>query len=281
MARARFAARSRSTAAEGPGYFWTPDRTTTWRGKFVNGLAEGEWTRLELTEEAAAACPAAGEERTLDDVLSACQEVLASEADRNSTIATVPYRRGQPEGIARERTVGGRLVAEEPYARGRVDGLSTRYDSLGEAEWRARFRDGELVAQVFPPETELPDSLAKSEQMPAYSSPGCPPQRPHMTAEEKAALLRCAQKAMLTYVYENIEYPMPARRLGITGMSVVTFVVERDGSLADIRTVQFVSASIDAEARRVVESMPPWVPGVQAGEPVRVQFNLPIAFRLE
>ena len=280
-ALARFPPRGRVAKAGGPGYLWTPDRVTTWRGEFRDGLAEGEWTRLRLTREAAAACPAAGEERPLADVLAACREVLASERGCNSTIATVDYRRGRPEGIARERTVGGLLIAEETYEHGRVDGLSTRYDSLGEAEWRGRFRAGRLVGTEFPPQGIAPDSVTGHEQMPAFLSPGCPPQRPRMTTEEKQALQRCAQEAMLTYIYEEIEYPKAARRQGIAGISVVTFVVERDGNLADIRTVRFVSASIDAEARRVVESMPPWVPGVVDGEPVRVQFNLPIAFRLE
>ena len=86
---------------------------------------------------------------------------------------------------------------------------------------------------------------------------------------------------MLQYIYEHIRYPKAARRAGFQGTAVVQFVVERDGSLAGVRTVRFVSESLDAEARRVVEEMPRWWPGYQDGEPVRVQFVLPLAFRLE
>ena len=59
------------------------------------------------------------------------------------------------------------------------------------------------------------------------------------------------------------------------------FVVERDGSLTGVRSVRFVSESLDAEARRVVAEMPRWYPGYHDGEPARVQFVLPLAFRLE
>jgi protein TonB len=86
---------------------------------------------------------------------------------------------------------------------------------------------------------------------------------------------------MLKHIYANIQYPESSRLKGITGTSVVTFVIEKDGSITGVRTVRFVSGPIDAEAIRVVRNMPAWRPGYQYGKPVRVQFNLPIAFRLQ
>ena len=62
---------------------------------------------------------------------------------------------------------------------------------------------------------------------------------------------------------------------------LVTFVVEVDGSITDVRVLRGIGAGCDEEAVRVVKSMPRWVPGKQRGQPVRVQFNLPIKFTLQ
>jgi protein TonB len=67
---------------------------------------------------------------------------------------------------------------------------------------------------------------------------------------------------------------------GIQGTVFVTFVVEPDGSITDARILRGIGGALDEEAIRVVNAMPPWVPGKQSGDEVRVQFNLPIRFVL-
>ena len=61
---------------------------------------------------------------------------------------------------------------------------------------------------------------------------------------------------------------------------VVSFVVERDGSITDVQVVRSVDPSLDREALRVVRSMPKWIPGKQKGQAVRVKYNMPVSFRL-
>lgn len=89
------------------------------------------------------------------------------------------------------------------------------------------------------------------------------------------------QAALLRYLAQNIEYPTIAKENGVEGMVVVQFVVERDGSIAAAQVVKGIGAGCDEEALRVVRGMPKWQPGKQRGQPVRVQFNLPIRFKLE
>ena len=89
------------------------------------------------------------------------------------------------------------------------------------------------------------------------------------------------QAALLRYLAQNIEYPTIAKENGVEGMVVVQFVVERDGSIAGANVVKGIGAGCDEEALRVVRGMPKWQPGKQRGQPVRVQFNLPIRFKLE
>jgi protein TonB len=87
--------------------------------------------------------------------------------------------------------------------------------------------------------------------------------------------------ALYKYLAENIKYPQLARDNGITGKVFVTFVVERDGSIANVKLLRDIGGGCGAEAIRVVKSMPKWNPGKQRGKAVRVQFNLPVNFTLK
>ena len=88
------------------------------------------------------------------------------------------------------------------------------------------------------------------------------------------------QIAMLKYIMENIKYPEQAMKEGIQGRVTVRFIVEKDGSISDVRPVLSVHPLLNKEAVRVVESMPKWTPGKQNGKPVRVRFNVPVMFKL-
>ncbi len=89
------------------------------------------------------------------------------------------------------------------------------------------------------------------------------------------------EEARIGFLQQNIKYPEEAKELGIQGRVFVTFVVEVDGSITDVRVLRGIGGGCDEEAVRVVRAMPKWVPGKQRGVPVRVQFNLPIKFTLQ
>ena len=86
---------------------------------------------------------------------------------------------------------------------------------------------------------------------------------------------------LYTYLGNNIKYPVMAKESGIQGKVYVTFVVERDGSITDVRVLRGIGGGCDEEAIRVVQSMQKWNPGKQRGKPVRVQYNLPVRFTLQ
>ena len=77
--------------------------------------------------------------------------------------------------------------------------------------------------------------------------------------------------ALFEYLSKNIKYPVVAEENGIQGRVIVTFVVERDGSITDVKVAKSVDPSLDKEAMRVVKSMPHWIPGKQNGSAVRVK----------
>lgn len=87
--------------------------------------------------------------------------------------------------------------------------------------------------------------------------------------------------ALMQYLSSNIKYPVVAQENGVQGRVVVSFVVERDGSITDVQVARSVDPSLDREAQRVVRSMPRWIPGKQNGQAVRVKYNVPVAFRLQ
>lgn len=87
--------------------------------------------------------------------------------------------------------------------------------------------------------------------------------------------------ALFKYLSDNIRYPVIAQESGIQGRVICQFVVNRDGSIVDIEVVRSVDRSLDAEAVRVIQSMPRWTPGRQRGKTVRVKYTLPVNFRLQ
>ena len=89
------------------------------------------------------------------------------------------------------------------------------------------------------------------------------------------------QQALFEYLSKNIKYPVIAEENGVQGRVIVTFVVERDGSITDVKVVKSVDPSLDKEAQRVVKAMPHWIPGKQNGSAVRVKYTVPVTFRLQ
>ena len=87
--------------------------------------------------------------------------------------------------------------------------------------------------------------------------------------------------ALMQYLSSHIKYPVVAEENGIQGRVVCTFVVERNGSITDVRVVKSVDPSLDKEAVRVIKSMPNWIPGKQNGSAVRVKYTVPVTFRLQ
>ena len=86
--------------------------------------------------------------------------------------------------------------------------------------------------------------------------------------------------AMMKYLSENVKYPALAIKAQEQGRVVVSFTVEKDGAISDVKVARSVTPSLDAEAVRVVKAMPKWTPGKQDGQLVRVRYNVPVSFKL-
>ena len=125
----------------------------------------------------------------------------------------------------------------------------------------------EVVAPVSPEAKEAPaDSTAKeevfmvAEQMPEF--PG-------------------GMKELLKFLQENVKYPENAMKNNVQGRVIVQFVIEKDGTPTEFKVAHSVDPDLDAEALRVLQTMPKWKPGMQRGEVVRVKFTVPVSFKLQ
>ena len=85
--------------------------------------------------------------------------------------------------------------------------------------------------------------------------------------------------ALLKYLTDSVKYPELAKKHGVQGRVVIGFIVEKDGSLTDVKVLRHVDIALDAEALRVVKGMPKWIPGCQDEQLVRVRYNVPVSFR--
>ena len=89
------------------------------------------------------------------------------------------------------------------------------------------------------------------------------------------------ENKMLEYLESNLRYPVLAEENGIQGRVVVSFIIEKDGSINDVKVEKHIEKVFDKESVRLVKNMPKWNPGKKDGKPVRVRHSIPIMFRLK
>ncbi|MBQ0085778.1 MAG: energy transducer TonB [Prevotella sp.] len=110
-----------------------------------------------------------------------------------------------------------------------------------------------------------------------------------MTEQQKDSVFRIVEELpsypggmveFMKWLTANLKYPISAQRQNIQGTCKVSFIINKDGSVSNIKVIKHVSKLCDAEALRVIKSMPAWQPGKYKGEPVRTKIMIPIVFKL-
>ena len=117
-----------------------------------------------------------------------------------------------------------------------------------------------LIPVVSSPHGADPNVFEVVEKMPEFPNGGMP--------------------GLMKYLSDNIRYPEAAKVAGIQGRVTVVFVVDKDGSITNVKTLRGVDAELDKEAIRVISAMPKWIPGMQKGKAVKVRYTVPVMFRL-
>jgi len=124
-------------------------------------------------------------------------------------------------------------------------------------------------------ESEPEETFKIVEEMPRFYSEECE------AMDSKKERGECSKNKLLEFIYTNIKYPKSARDAAIQGTTVIKFIVEKDGTITEIEAVRKIGGGCDEESVRVINAMPKWIPGKQRGKVVRVQYHMPIKFKLE
>jgi protein TonB len=111
------------------------------------------------------------------------------------------------------------------------------------------------------------------EDMPRFR--GCEKERTPQGADE------CFQRELYKFLNSNLRYPPQAKAANIQGKVYVSFVVEKDGGVGEVKVLRDIGGGCGDEAVRVIKTLPRFIPGKQRGRPARVMFNLPINFTLK
>lgn len=148
------------------------------------------------------------------------------------------------------------------YVSSKLHGSYEYYDSLGNKLCAGVYEDGiNMNTDCYPaPEKDPKEIYVLVDEMPAF--PG-------------------GEEAMMKYIFNEIKYPAVARQHFLSGLVVIGFIVNKDGSLSDFKIKRGIDPSLAEEALRVIKTMPNWKPGLKNGKPERVHYNLPVRYKLE
>ncbi|WP_020571270.1 energy transducer TonB [Neolewinella persica] len=185
----------------------------------------------------------------------------------DSLITLGQFAYGEKEGEWVSYYSSGSVREKKHYLKGKQEGEFIAYDTLGVITEQGLMQADTVFSYSI---EKAPSDL---ESMPRF--PGCE------EIEDKDAQTACAKRKMLEFVYATLRYPARAAEKDVQGKAEVRFVVEKDGSITEIEVRRGLNSDISRELERIISKMPTWHPGYKQGEPVRVQFFLPVTFKLQ
>ena len=152
-------------------------------------------------------------------------------------------------------------------------------------KWKPGIKDGKPVRVSY----MMPLTFKLTEGQPAKPSKKADTNKPDMKPDkngvyqivEEMPVFPGGEQALMDYVSKNVVYPKEAQEKGISGRVFVGFIVEKDGSVSDVKVLRGIGGGCDEEAVRVISGLPKWKPGKQEGKPVRVSYQMPINFKLQ
>lgn len=178
------------------------------------------------------------------------------------------YKNGKRVGEWVSHDEKNRLKSRSNFVNGQLHGVQIKYDTLGQKLGESIYKNALFIS------TTIDTSYKETETLPRFA--GC--EKIVGTEEEKKV---CADKKMMNYVYQKLKYPKQARKDGIDGIALVRFVIDKDGTVTDIKVLRGLCKEIKEECIKLVSNMPKWIPGYYKGEPVKVKYTLPIKFNLK
>lgn len=203
------------------------------------------------------------------------------------------YIRDKKDGIWMDWFENGQQKEETTYTDGKLNGAQKEWFENGQKKGTAYFADEKFTGMRMEWEEDGKDSsIAECFADGTYQNIRVSKNNPTIHTQynvhyptEIGAEFPGGEKAMQEFIVKSIDvlgYPKAEKLAGIVGTVYVTFIVEKDGSISDIKLLRGIpkGPGYNALSLEVIRHMPTWKPGMQFGKPVRVQFNLPIRYTL-
>ena len=206
--------------------------------------------------------------------VSSCRKTANEGDDEKSDNDTTSYKLNPQitdkddvaiaEEVSASQKVTEIAIVDEPVHKNEIKTQEEKYSSEAQSDAKKRNQVTEEVKVAFEPKAKPKND-----------------QTVNMAMVEQKATFPGGDAALYKWLSTQINYPADAAEAGITGRVIVSFVIEKDGSISNARVVRSIHPSLDAEAIRIVKTMPKWIPGKNNGQPVRVEYILPISFKLQ
>lgn len=166
----------------------------------------------------------------------------------------------------------GRHKSESNYSKGKLHGVSLKFDTSGSVYQKIIYEKGEEIENIIIDSVYFKAVDEEVDVLPMMES--CMILAPDERED-------CRFTAYLTYVYGNITYPSFAKRNSVEGTAIIRFAVDKDGSLKEITALRGVCEEIENECIKIVKNSPNWVAGIKNDKPVKVYFDMPVRFRFQ
>ena len=206
--------------------------------------------------------------------VSSCRKTANEGDDEKSDNDTTSYKLNPQitdkddvaiaEEVSASQKVTEIAIVDEPVHKNEIKTQEEKYSSEAQSDAKKRNQVTEEVKVAFEPKAKPKND-----------------QTVNMAMVEQKATFPGGDAALYKWLSTQINYPADAAEAGITGRVIVSFVIEKDGSISNARVVRSIHPSLDAEAIRIVKTMPKWIPGKNNGQPVRVEYIMPISFKLQ
>ena len=230
------------TSKEGMATFWSDKGNKIRQGLYTNNKQEGPWTYYHRK--------------------------TGNKSEEGS------YKNGERQGPWTIYDEEGKLDEELHYHAGLREGKFISYDSLGTVYNEGIYKDDAIFSQSLQPSADRETIHTNVEESIPYLA-----ECAHISHKEERKT--CSDRALITYIYNNLKYPKKARKNELEGRALASFTISKDGSIKDIDVFVGLCQSIKEECERVIKNMPKWKPGIQDGKTVDVLFTIPLTFRLK
>lgn len=190
-----------------------------------------------------------------------------TDAEVGSSISTEAIKKPS------KKTIGKATSRKRAKGNTKTQSQKAKSDSLPElvyVELRDTIVDDDKVVEVLDYVIPKPAAIIEPDSTDDPVALGLVEQRP---------MFPNGDVAMMKFVADNIVYPVSALEEGVQGKVIVSFIIEKNGALSDVKVVRGMHPGLDKEAVRVVKKMPNWTPGYNKGRPVRVTYLLPVTFK--